>query len=163
VKAAVFRRDGLRCCCCGATKRLEIDHIVPVYLGGSSDIDQLQTLCRACNSDKAINELNFRITRTPLDGPARFATLTLPTQDDLTSEDSWLQYIQRSVNFFYRCAAVDTIVLQSESPGYEVRLQPGIDSTWIEPHLGNFGAHISEARTSAGLTAVGGLRVAETA
>jgi ATP-dependent helicase IRC3 len=162
VKAAVFRRDRQRCCCCGATKQLEIDHIVPAYLGGSSDMDQLQALCRICNADKAINELNFRITRTPLDGPARFLPLALPSREDPADEEVWLQYIQRTVNFFYRCAAVDLVEVDGDSAAYDVRLQPGIDATWIEPHLGNFGAHIAEGRAAAGLASVGRVRVTAT-
>jgi HNH endonuclease len=54
-KDAVFLRDFGRCCCCGSDQHLEIDHFVPAHPGGSSDFDQLQTLCRACNSEQAIN------------------------------------------------------------------------------------------------------------
>ena len=55
----VFKRDGYRCRECGASKddtSLEIDHIVPVAKGGTNDIDNLQTLCRECNSMKHIDE-----------------------------------------------------------------------------------------------------------
>jgi hypothetical protein len=34
----------------------------------------------------------------------------------------------------------------------------GIDATWIEPHLEDFSAHITEARAAAGLSALGRLR-----
>ena len=54
---SVFRRDGYRCQMCGATKsdgtRLTIDHIIPLASGGSNSIDNLQTLCRTCNENKA--------------------------------------------------------------------------------------------------------------
>lgn len=53
----VFRRDGYRCQMCGAKKsddtQLTIDHIIPLAAGGSNDIDNLQTLCRRCNENKA--------------------------------------------------------------------------------------------------------------
>jgi ATP-dependent helicase IRC3 len=160
VKEAVFRRDGRCCCCCGSTRRLEVDHIIPAYLGGSCDIDQLQTLCRVCNAEKAINELNFRVTRTTLDGPPRFSLLDVPTQDDLTVEDAWLHYIQRTINFFYRCAAVENIDFKSAALGVEIWLRLGIDETWIEPHLEDFSAHITEARAAVGLSALGRLRAA---
>ena len=55
----VFKRDGYRCCECGASKdetSLEIDHILPVAKGGTNDIDNLQTLCRECNRMKHTDE-----------------------------------------------------------------------------------------------------------
>lgn len=55
----VFKRDGYRCCECGASKNetsLEIDHIIPVAKGGTNDIDNLQTLCRECNRMKHTDE-----------------------------------------------------------------------------------------------------------
>lgn len=53
----VIRRDGHRCRCCGASVStgavLHIDHIIAVALGGQTAIDNLQTLCSACNQGKA--------------------------------------------------------------------------------------------------------------
>lgn len=48
----VFTRDGLRCVRCGDGTELTIDHVVPLSKGGGNDIDNLQTLCRSCNSRK---------------------------------------------------------------------------------------------------------------
>ena len=48
----VFRRDGYRCVQCGSTDDLTIDHIYPQILGGGHTEDNLQTLCRPCNSRK---------------------------------------------------------------------------------------------------------------
>lgn len=50
--ARVFARDGLRCVHCGDTETLSIDHIYPVSKGGTNDEENLQTLCRSCNSRK---------------------------------------------------------------------------------------------------------------
>jgi hypothetical protein len=50
----VMTRDGRRCQLCEATDDLTIDHkIIPYSEGGSSkDPDNLQVLCRSCNSRK---------------------------------------------------------------------------------------------------------------
>lgn len=52
----VLKRDGFRCCVCGATAsdgvKLEVDHIIPVSKGGKSTMDNLQTLCERCNRGK---------------------------------------------------------------------------------------------------------------
>ena len=52
----VFKRDSFRCRYCGApgtAKQLEIDHVVPVAAGGSSDADNLVASCHRCNSGKS--------------------------------------------------------------------------------------------------------------
>lgn len=41
-----------KCAICGSTKGLELDHIVPYYEGGRSDIDNLQWLCHDCHKKK---------------------------------------------------------------------------------------------------------------
>jgi hypothetical protein len=49
----VFQRDLYQCRICKASGlKLEVDHIVPYSLGGSSDIDNLQALCVPCNRGK---------------------------------------------------------------------------------------------------------------
>lgn len=52
VRFAVYSRDGWRCVHCGSTKRLTLDHIYPWSRGGPDTEDNLQTLCRSCNSRK---------------------------------------------------------------------------------------------------------------
>ena len=51
-RAAVYERDGHRCRSCGAAEGLTIDHIVPRSRGGLNGMENLQTLCRPCNSRK---------------------------------------------------------------------------------------------------------------
>lgn len=48
----VFQLDNYACVVCGAKDDITVDHIIPLSRGGSNDFDNLQTLCRSCNSRK---------------------------------------------------------------------------------------------------------------
>lgn len=48
----IFDRDGRKCLKCGTEESLSLDHIVPLSAGGTNDDDNLQTLCKRCNSAK---------------------------------------------------------------------------------------------------------------
>jgi len=48
----VFERDNYTCRHCGSTDHLTADHIYPESKGGETTLDNLQTLCRSCNSRK---------------------------------------------------------------------------------------------------------------
>lgn len=52
VRFLVFERDGFRCRECGSADDLTIDHVIPKSRGGTHAEDNLQTLCRSCNSRK---------------------------------------------------------------------------------------------------------------
>ena len=61
----IFKRDDFRCAYCGRRSPdvvLEVDHIIPVASGGSSDPVNLITSCWACNSGKAAVPLDVVIT-----------------------------------------------------------------------------------------------------
>lgn len=47
---------GTSCGRCGSTERLELDHIVPRFAGGKASADNVQTLCKKCNSRKFWHE-----------------------------------------------------------------------------------------------------------
>ena len=48
----VWERDNFTCLHCGVRRDLTIDHVYPEALGGSTNLENLQTLCRSCNSRK---------------------------------------------------------------------------------------------------------------
>lgn len=52
LRAAVYERDRWRCLHCGTTENLSLDHIWPYSKGGPDTYENLQTLCRPCNSKK---------------------------------------------------------------------------------------------------------------
>ncbi len=52
VRWAVWKRDDFRCKQCGTRDNLSVDHILAEAKGGTLDMDNLQTLCRPCNSRK---------------------------------------------------------------------------------------------------------------
>ena len=93
IKKQVRKRDGQRCLACGSTRMLEVDHIVPVYRGGSHDMDNLQTLCKVCNSRKATRSLRFTVQRTtasrPPDDLERF---DVPPAADAGKRDHWERF-----------------------------------------------------------------------
>jgi 5-methylcytosine-specific restriction endonuclease McrA len=51
---------GSRCLCCRKNKRLEADHVVPVSKSGSSNIGNIQPLCRSCNAKKGTKTTDYR-------------------------------------------------------------------------------------------------------
>jgi 5-methylcytosine-specific restriction endonuclease McrA len=60
VRKIIFERDNYKCVICGNTENLQIDHIMSVYYAFKNNIpinqlnceDNLQTLCKHCNSSK---------------------------------------------------------------------------------------------------------------
>lgn len=54
LRAAVFERDEFSCRHCGATENLTVDHIEAEVLGGTDELENLQTLCRSCNCRKGV-------------------------------------------------------------------------------------------------------------
>ena len=52
-RTQTYERDNYTCQICGCKKDLTIDHFIPLSKGGGNDINNLWTLCEACNREKA--------------------------------------------------------------------------------------------------------------
>ena len=52
LRTFVYERDDFACVECGSQEDLSLDHIFPWSMGGTDSPDNLQTLCRSCNSVK---------------------------------------------------------------------------------------------------------------
>lgn len=64
VRRAVMERSDWKCVRCGSHRDVLIDHVVPVVYGGSDDPENLQALCRGCNSKKGPRPFaSTRLTR----------------------------------------------------------------------------------------------------
>jgi HNH endonuclease len=57
LRRLVWARDQGRCRQCDSTRYIEIDHMIPLALGGSDEADNLRLLCRSCNQRSAIETL----------------------------------------------------------------------------------------------------------
>jgi 5-methylcytosine-specific restriction endonuclease McrA len=57
---ALKKKLGNCCLACGATKRIECDHIWPVSLSGPNDLANLQPLCCSCNRSKGVSIADYR-------------------------------------------------------------------------------------------------------
>jgi 5-methylcytosine-specific restriction endonuclease McrA len=58
----LFEKYGNRCLCCGSTeKKLTLDHVVPLKLGGKNVIENAQPLCGSCNSKKSARAIDYRM------------------------------------------------------------------------------------------------------
>jgi hypothetical protein len=57
---ALCKKYNYLCLCCGERKPLTKDHIVPVVLGGTDDIENIQPLCQKCNIKKHAKYFDYR-------------------------------------------------------------------------------------------------------
>jgi 5-methylcytosine-specific restriction endonuclease McrA len=49
-----------QCVCCKQVKKLEADHVIPVSKGGTTNIENIQPLCRSCNARKNNKIIDYR-------------------------------------------------------------------------------------------------------
>ena len=57
---ALCAQYGNVCLCCKLTRKLTVDHIIPLSQGGSNGIENIQPLCKSCNSSKGAKTIDFR-------------------------------------------------------------------------------------------------------
>lgn len=58
---SLVEKYGNRCLCCGKRNaKLTLDHVIPLKLGGSHTIDNIQPLCLSCNSSKGAKYVDYR-------------------------------------------------------------------------------------------------------
>ncbi len=53
VRSIVYSKYNNKCAVCETTKNKTVDHIVPISKGGKTVLNNLQLLCRSCNSQKS--------------------------------------------------------------------------------------------------------------
>jgi len=62
IRERILVRDGCVCVRCGiGVGDLVVDHIVPLYLGGSESDENRQTLCKPCHDKKSEQEEKDRL------------------------------------------------------------------------------------------------------
>lgn len=53
---------GYKCLACEKTGiKLEADHVIPIFKGGSNNIDNIQPLCVTCNRSKGTKTIDYRL------------------------------------------------------------------------------------------------------
>jgi len=60
IREIIFSRDNYSCLKCESRERLSIDHIMPICRGGKNEIENYQTLCVKCNSEKNSKHIDYR-------------------------------------------------------------------------------------------------------
>lgn len=61
----VWERDNFTCVQCEVRRELHVDHILPESQGGAAVLENLQTLCRRCNTQKGIRTAPFQLRLRP--------------------------------------------------------------------------------------------------
>lgn len=146
IRQQVFKRDNYQCQCCGKERRrgisLEIDHILPIAMGGKNEPSNLQTLCKQCNSIKGVNEINYQSIISPLNKPKSMILF------EFVESDSIPNIIARVVNHIYHCRAFCGINYSQRKSGkyydtWEISLYHGNNPIWLEQNKVELLAYIN--------------------
>lgn len=57
---ALCAKKNYCCLACGKKGKLTIDHVIPLSEGGINSIDNIQPLCKSCNSRKGAQTIDYR-------------------------------------------------------------------------------------------------------
>lgn len=150
------KRDKYQCLCCGENNRdlLVIDQVNPPYLGGKVEIANFQTICKVCHSEKGVDSMNFRKTRTDLATcPIWLRELPLHVQFGIVTLTDFEELIRRTINFFYQCGSVKRVSLEKKGKkdfGWRVELEEGNDVHWLQQFAQKLLEHIHEIEESKG-------------
>lgn len=63
IRTKVFELHGKKCLCCGTDELVTLDHVIPIHHGGLNEIENLQPLCRSCNSKKKTKTIDYRANK----------------------------------------------------------------------------------------------------
>ncbi|WP_170320007.1 DEAD/DEAH box helicase family protein [Polyangium spumosum] len=163
VKTEVKERDGYVCLACGARRSLQVDHIVSVYHGGSNEPGNLQTLCGLCNRMKGTTRIDFANHATQLQRAlSAFPAAPTPRAADAANPEQWEKFLRRTINFFFQCAAVDSVEIAGRGDGYynwKVTLMSGNRPDWLTPHLPDVVERIQRVRDAGRKPRIASLRI----
>lgn len=56
----IFYKFGKQCLNCGTKENITIDHIIPLSIGGRNILENIQILCKSCNSKKYTKIIDYR-------------------------------------------------------------------------------------------------------
>jgi hypothetical protein len=141
LRQEVLVRDNSSCLCCGKKQRkgvvIEIDHIIPVYMGGKNVLSNLQALCHHCNGLKGVNTVDYRVNISPMSE----SKSTLDFYESAGSDEPE-NAIARIVNQFYHCSAFRELKYNKRSSGknystWEIVLFSGNQIAWLEKYTEN--------------------------
>lgn len=140
----IIRRDGSQCLCCGENNRsiLQVDHIIPRNRGGSNDKDNLQTLCKYCNSQKGTQVMNFRKNTTELthqpEKNVKLNRIKYMGPDEIENSELWKKIIKRNINFFFECSAVADVHISKSGynkNSWEVSIFNDNPRSWVDEYV----------------------------
>ena len=60
VKEYIYNKYGKKCLKCGTEHNISLDHVIPVHKGGKDEVNNLQPLCKSCNSQKGTDIIDYR-------------------------------------------------------------------------------------------------------
>ena len=94
--------------------------------------------------------------------PAAMLAFEMPAGTKAGDPDAWMQFLCRTINFFYRCGAVHSITIGKRGEtfyNWQIHLNAGNDPRWLEPQLKELLDRIIWAKETAGYSAPNSLIV----